>query len=109
MGKKNRREGRRNRGDRVVSMSPEVADALARQRQRFIEKFGREPGPEDPVFFDPNAGRPIPMVDWDEVEKEFEIALEKTGADPAFAYAFKKTGRLVGEENRHLIKRRRIS
>jgi hypothetical protein len=25
------------------------------QRESFIEKFGREPGPDDPVFFDSNA------------------------------------------------------
>jgi len=25
---------------------------VEQQRQRFIEKFGRDPGPDDPVFFD---------------------------------------------------------
>src|ERR1700676_5378479 len=33
-------------------ISPEVADMLKQQRQKFIDKYGREPGPNDRVFFD---------------------------------------------------------
>ena len=36
----------------------EVVGALEEQRESFREKFGREPGPEDPVFFDPDADEP---------------------------------------------------
>jgi len=36
----------------VVPMTPLVHQALLEQRNAFIEKFGREPGPDDPVFFD---------------------------------------------------------
>jgi hypothetical protein len=35
-------------------MTPRVHAALMEQRQAFIDKFGREPGPGDPVFFDPD-------------------------------------------------------
>jgi hypothetical protein len=38
----------------VVPMTPLVHQALLEQRNAFIEKFGREPGPDDPVFFDPD-------------------------------------------------------
>ena len=37
---------------RSTPMSPEVADILQTQRQKFMDKHGREPGPNDPVFFD---------------------------------------------------------
>lgn len=30
----------------------ELDKALASQREKFIAKFGREPGPDDPIFFD---------------------------------------------------------
>jgi hypothetical protein len=39
--------------DREVSR--ETLEAL---RQDFWERFGREPGPDDPVFFDPSAEKP---------------------------------------------------
>src|SRR5438270_621056 len=35
-----------------VPLSHEMADILEEQRQKFIDRYGREPGPNDPVFFD---------------------------------------------------------
>ena len=32
-----------------------------RARAQFIAKFGREPGPGDPVFFDPDKDVPTPL------------------------------------------------
>ncbi|MFI2747265.1 hypothetical protein ACH5BA_13310 [Kitasatospora sp. NPDC018623] len=37
-----------------------LQDAVQRQLARFREKFGREPGPDDPLFFDPDADEPRP-------------------------------------------------
>jgi hypothetical protein len=34
---------------------------LRQQKQLFKEKFGREPGPDDPVLFDPDADAPQAM------------------------------------------------
>jgi hypothetical protein len=76
-------------------ISPEVADILQAQRQKFIDKHGREPGPNDPVFFD----LPHP----EHVEHQMVEAMKKAGMDPAFIYAFEKTGRLVTEQNQHLL------
>jgi hypothetical protein len=39
-------------------MPEEVRQTIADQREAFRKKFGRDPGPEDPVFFDPDAGTP---------------------------------------------------
>jgi putative PIN family toxin of toxin-antitoxin system len=52
---------------RVIDMHPEVAAALESQMERFREKFGRDPGPDDPIFFDPDADspRPLPAEEWD--------------------------------------------
>ena len=54
----------------------EAPDAIACQFEAFRKKFGRDPGPDDPIFFDP---------------------------DPAFIYAFKRTGRIVTESNKHRL------
>ncbi len=40
---------------KVVPVPDELAEALEEQKQRFIDKFGREPGPDDNLFFDAPA------------------------------------------------------
>ena len=42
-------------------MDKESYEAIVRQRKLFIEKFGREPGPKDPIFFDPDCDVPTPL------------------------------------------------
>jgi hypothetical protein len=76
-------------------ISPEIAAILEAQRQRFIEKHGREPGPNDPVFFD--------MPHPEQIEHMMAEDMKAAGIDPAFIYAFEKTGRLVTEQNQHLL------
>jgi hypothetical protein len=82
-------------------MSEELAQAMNQQLQMFRQKFGRDPGPEDPIFFDPDADTPVPMpiekigAEWNEVlQKAGEL-----GMDPAIIYAMRKTGRMVTEQN----------
>ncbi|HEY4931615.1 MAG TPA: hypothetical protein VII23_08605 [Terriglobales bacterium] len=82
-------------------MSEELAQAMNQQLQMFRKKFGRDPGPEDPIFFDPDADTPVPMplekigAGWNEVlQKAGEL-----GMDPAIIYAMRKTGRMVTEQN----------
>jgi hypothetical protein len=81
-------------------MSEPVRRALQEQRLAFIAKFGREPGPNDPVFFDPNADTPRPL-DMDDTEAEVVAAMRKSGVDEAIIYAYQKTGMLMSETNRH--------
>lgn len=47
-------------GSSSISMTPELEEALKEQRKQFIEKFGREPEHEDPLFFNPDADTPQP-------------------------------------------------
>ena len=89
---------RHHKTSREVPLTPETRDALGEQRQAFIEKFGREPGPDEPVFFDPDADTPQP-VDMDAYEKELAEAMAAAGIDPALIYASRKTGMLVTEDN----------
>jgi hypothetical protein len=84
----------------VVRMTPEVQDALLQQREAFRVKFGRDPGPSDPVFFDPDAPEPVPMSAV-KVEAETVEAMRKAGTPPQIVYAYKRTrGLLLTEDMR---------
>jgi hypothetical protein len=72
-------------------------EALRKQRQAFIEKFGREPGPNDPVFFDPAADTPT-FLNEEAVRAQMLRAMQKAEIPPHLVYAFAKTGFIVGDE-----------
>ncbi len=55
---------------KVTKLSREAHDSLKRQWERFIEEFGQQPGPGDPLFFDPDYDVPTPS---DGVEAEKSI------------------------------------
>jgi hypothetical protein len=38
-----------------------LREMMERQAERFRTKFGRDPGPEDPIFFNPDADEPRPF------------------------------------------------
>ena len=67
---------------------------MAVQREKFIAKFGREPGPDDPIFFD---------LDEDKLRDDTASAMRAAGIRPALIYAYEETGLIVTQENRRLI------
>lgn len=93
---------RNRKGYRRVPMTKDMIEVLDQQKERFRRKFGRDPRPEDPVLFDENADEPQPMP-MDDIEREITDFLMAVNIDPALIYAFKVTGRLVTEENLHLL------
>jgi hypothetical protein len=107
MGKKKRSKSKKppeRPGYKSIPLSPELAKSFREQFQRFTEKFRRQPGPDDPVFFDPSANEPRPIID-EVVDQHMLGAMHKAGVCPALIYAYQKTGRLVTRENRkHLTK-----
>jgi HEPN domain-containing protein len=50
-------------GGTTVHLTEMEVDFFKQLQQDFREKFGRDPGPDDPVFFDPDANEPRPMSD----------------------------------------------
>jgi hypothetical protein len=66
---------------RRSTMTPRVYEAILKQRTAFIDKFGREPGEDDPVFFDPDKDVPTP-IDPDRFNVDLEKALRESGLDP---------------------------
>lgn len=89
------------RPEQQVKNTPDLAEALESQDEAFRNKFGRDPSLEDPIFFDQNADQPqVPTESQQRkaIDAMYQIIL-LAGIDPAFAYAFRKTGRLLTEEN----------
>jgi hypothetical protein len=78
----------------VVRMTPEVHAAMKEQREVFRKKFGRDPGPDDPVIFDPLADTPVPYPKG-KMEEEVVEAMRKAGIRSEIIYAYKKTGLLL--------------
>jgi len=80
-----------------MPLHAETPETIACQLEAFRKKFGRDPCPDDPIFFDPDANEPVPLNP-QQYEQE---TMSQAGTDPAFIYAFKRTGRIVTESNKH--------
>jgi hypothetical protein len=86
-------------------MEHQMQEAIGSQLRLFREKFGREPGPDDPVFFDPDSDTPqvCGPEAADRVEDRMIEAMSAAGIRPEVIYAFRKTGRIVTEDNWRLL------
>ena len=83
---------------------PYVKSAIEQLSDRFVQEFGREPGPGDPVAwevaYDENGNkvpRPITQGESEAAWESVLSAMEKRGTDPALIYAARKTGMLLVE------------
>jgi SEC-C motif len=65
-----------------LPIGPEVGEILQRQREKFIARYGREPGADDPIFVD------VPSDD--EYDAMVTKAMEQAGVAPQVIYAFRK-------------------
>jgi hypothetical protein len=90
-----------------INLSAEGQQLIERQFEAFRKKFGRYPGPEDPVFFDPDEEKPVPLSD-EEYERAVLAGMPQAGLDPAVIYAFKRTDRMVTDSNKHLLSKREL-
>lgn len=97
-------------GDVTVAMSPahpqasEMAGALDALRRDFVERFGREPEPNDPLLVDPEAAEPVPLS-----ADGFDAMLDRLADgvdDPvirAKVLASKDVGYILTEDTLHLF------
>jgi hypothetical protein len=91
-------------GSYHVTLPPEAVQAIRQQARSFREKFGRDMGPDDPVFFDPDADEPLPLSEerYNELFREMAENIEDPELRP-FASAWADVGYIVTEENQHLF------
>jgi hypothetical protein len=66
----------------TIELTDDALEMLEQHRQTFREKFGREPGPDDPVWFDPTADDPQPMTE-EQIDRLWAIYEESGGSDVA--------------------------
>ena len=78
---------------REIPITEEMRELLELQKQKFIEKHGRPPGPDDPIFDEPT----------EHVEHRIVETMKTAGIRPALVYAFEKSGVLVTEDNQHMV------
>ncbi|MFD7894027.1 hypothetical protein [Streptomyces sp. NPDC059743] len=83
----------------------ELKVAMDGQLDAFREKFGREPGPGDPLFFDPDADEPTRLTKeyFDDMMLDMAERAVEIGIDPAFLHAWREVGYVVTEENRSMF------
>src|SRR5262245_3412466 len=76
-------------GWRVVSreMPAGLHKVLFDQRIAFVKKFGRDPGPGEPIFFDPDKDAPTPAP-LGKIHIDVVEAMLKAGFDEAEVKAF---------------------
>ena len=65
---------------RNIKVSPETIAIFQVQLELFRKKFSRDPGPEDPVFFDPACDVPTPILKA-QLKEALRKACEKSGVD----------------------------
>jgi hypothetical protein len=82
----------------MVEASSEAKEALSAFLDRFRAQFGRDPGPGDPIVFDPTKDAPAPMP-IEEVEEGVREILIDMGLHPALRHARQTLGYLVTSEN----------
>jgi integrase len=87
---------------RHIPLSPEALEAIERQLEAFRRKFGRDPNDNDPILFDPDADEPVPLSE-EKYERMMIEAMAEVGISQAMIFAFERTGRIVAEENKHLL------
>lgn len=93
------RKNNRN-GVRTIPMTEEMRDILDRVQERFRNRVGRDPLPDEPVFLLGLEHRV------DDLVSMIADAQRELGIDPALIYAFEKCGLMVSESNIHLISKK---
>ncbi|MFF8645096.1 hypothetical protein [Streptomyces sp. NPDC015345] len=92
-------------GSSVTRLSAGTRKLLELQVDSFRQKFGREPGPGDPLIFDLDASEPTPITreDIDRMMLDMAGMAEELGIDPVFFHAGREVGYMVTEENQDMF------
>lgn len=102
--------GKRGKGNSAehsaanFNISPEeeqriVEEAVQEQLAAFRSKFGRDPLPHEPLFFDPDKDVPTALSIDDPADQVLE-AMRLAGIAPQFIYAYDKTGLILTQDDR---------
>ena len=96
------KQSRKKRERRSINMDDRTAKVVEEQLESFRAKFGREPRPGEPLFFDPSHPTPR-RLQVEPMEAQMVATMREANIAPHLIHAFERTGRLVGESNKHLF------
>ena len=85
-----------------IPLDETTAAIIQQQLEAFRAKFGRDPEGDEPIFFDPNCDVPAPLMP-EKMEEETVRAMEAAGIAPELIHAYRRTGRIVTEDNQHKL------
>ena len=90
--------GREIRWDAETPGGVELSETLEDQVAAFRSKFGRDPGPDDPLF-DPDVDEPPPLSAnaWHDSLAELIGKADQLGIDPAYLKAVRELGYIITE------------
>ena len=84
---------------RRVRLPPDANEMTKAQLEAFRKKFGRDPGPGDPIFFDPDAPGPDPVpYDESRIVAETVITMIRAEIPRRLIYTFLRTDGLIVDE-----------
>lgn len=92
------------KGNVTVPLSPEAVDVLKEQLKNFEKKFGRKPGPNDPVFFDPAFDTPT-KINEQKLADQMISTMDRADVRPELIWVYIKTGLMPTKENQRLMPR----
>src|SRR5215469_15089679 len=90
---------------KAIPIDETTAEAITEQKRLFRVKFGREPGADDSLFFNPESAVPefLGGEALEEIWRSLVQVAGESGLDPALVYAMNKTGRIVTEHNMQFL------
>jgi|SRR5215472_6162914 len=85
------------RSKKAIPIDETTAEAITEQKRLFRVKFEREPGADDPLFFNPESAVPefLGGEALEEIWRSLVQVAGESGLDPALVYAMNKTGRIT--------------
>lgn len=86
----------------MIPIPPKAMDAIKGQLHAFEMKFGRPPGPNDPIFFEPDLDVPTP-ISAQKIEDQMVTTMAIAGIPAYLIWGHMKTGLIPTEDNRHLM------
>ncbi len=90
-------------GTESLLLNDEAIKALKDQLKLFKKTFGRDPIGNEPIFFDPDVTDKPTAISKERMNELLVKQLESMNVPGNYIHTFKKTGRLVTEQNEHRL------
>jgi hypothetical protein len=87
---------------KTYRLNDDALNSIREMRRLFKREVGHDPGPDDPCAFDPDSDAPQPEAEA-RIKSLLGDVADRAGLSSDLAYAIRKTGLLVTNQNQHLL------